>query len=186
VKYNNTEPKKESGALLKSMDEMLQRVKNVKMKGVMEHDFSLVMIEHLQGGIDMSEAYLKRAADEKLKDKAKKMIASQKEEQSILKKYLDGFKGTGKEADAHYKTLTKPVEKSVEDMKEMKLSGDMDKDFAELMIRHHESGIRLAKMPFARGDTNELKEEAKKMVDDREAEIKELKKCSANQRTAAK
>lgn len=64
-----------------------------------------------------------------------------------------------------------------EDMKEMnsmKMSGDMDHDFATMMRRHHQSGIEMAKMQLQSGKDPEMRKIAQKILDGQQKEIEEL------------
>ena len=58
----------------------------------------------------------------------------------------------------------------------MPMSGDVDKDFAAMMIMHHEQAIRMADLQIAHGKNEELKAMARKMRDTQRAEIEKLKK----------
>jgi uncharacterized protein (DUF305 family) len=58
----------------------------------------------------------------------------------------------------------------------MRMSGDVDKDFATMMIMHHQQAIRMADIEIANGKNAELKAMAKKMRESQLAEIEKLKK----------
>lgn len=60
----------------------------------------------------------------------------------------------------------------------MAMTGDVDKDFAAMMIRHHQQGIRMADHEIANGNNAELKAMAKKM---RAAALEEVEKLKEHQ-----
>ena len=60
-------------------------------------------------------------------------------------------------------------------MKGMHRSGDMDKDFAEMMRAHHQDGISMAKMEVKNGMSKELKQMAQKSIDEQQKDITEFK-----------
>lgn len=55
-------------------------------------------------------------------------------------------------------------------------SGDADKDFAMMMVPHHEGAIDMAKLELQHGKDPQLRAMAEKIIAAQEAEIAELKK----------
>ena len=68
------------------------------------------------------------------------------------------------------------MQHGMEDMKTMKMSGDVDKDFAMMMKMHHQQGIEMAKIEQAEGKSPEMKEMAQKIISAQTKEIAELDK----------
>lgn len=62
------------------------------------------------------------------------------------------------------------------DMGAMKMTGNTDRDFAAMMIMHHESGVRMMDIELKHGKNATLKAMAKKMRDQQAKEIEQLKK----------
>ena len=60
-------------------------------------------------------------------------------------------------------------------MKAMHMSGDIDKDFATLMIAHHEGAVDMAKKELVNGMSGKLKQSAQKIIDEQTKEIKAFK-----------
>ncbi len=59
--------------------------------------------------------------------------------------------------------------------KDMKLAGDPDKDFAALLIAHHEDLIFLARTQLEHGADEQLRRVAQKILDEQQKQISELK-----------
>jgi len=59
-------------------------------------------------------------------------------------------------------------------MESMNMKGDMDHDFAEMMIVHHQAAIDMAQQQVDSGQDITLKSFAKKIIEDQSGEIKEL------------
>jgi uncharacterized protein (DUF305 family) len=55
-----------------------------------------------------------------------------------------------------------------------KMKGDVDHDFAEMMIIHHQAAIEMAQQEVNSGHDATLQKMAKKMIEDQTKEIKEM------------
>ena len=62
----------------------------------------------------------------------------------------------------------------MEKMKQMKMTGDTDKDFAMMMKMHHQQALEMAKPEIDHGKSPELKAMARKIVKDQTKEIAQL------------
>ena len=163
-----------SDDLMKPMNDMMDRMNKMKMTSDFDTDFSFIMIEHHQGAIDMTEVLAKSGKDQMLKDMMKKGMAMQKEEQVKLKTLQNkSAKSMDMKMDME---LMKLMDKMMQEMKSMKMSGDIDRDFAMMMIMHHKSAIEMSKSELAKGKSAELKKLAEKMINDQTKEIAELEK----------
>ena len=75
-------------------------------------------------------------------------------------------------------TMAKPAEgmshsmmSGMDNMKKMKSTGDVDKDFAMMMKMHHEGALDMAKIELASGKSPELKKMAKEIIASQTTEI---------------
>jgi uncharacterized protein (DUF305 family) len=57
----------------------------------------------------------------------------------------------------------------------MKMSGDTDHEFAEMMVTHHQAAVDMAQLELTTGNDATLKTMATKMIEDQSREINELK-----------
>ncbi|HZW37737.1 MAG TPA: DUF305 domain-containing protein [Ignavibacteriaceae bacterium] len=62
----------------------------------------------------------------------------------------------------------------VEDMKDMQTMGSPDKDFAQVMIRHHQGVVEMADVELSNGKDSEIKKIAQQIKDSQRKEFEEL------------
>ena len=65
-------------------------------------------------------------------------------------------------------------------MKDMKMTGDFDYDFANTMVVHHQSAIDMAKDVLTKGNNTDVKKMAQNIITAQEAEIAQFKTILAN------
>jgi len=68
--------------------------------------------------------------------------------------------------------------------KDMKLAGDPDRDFAALLIAHHEDLIFLARTQLEHGADEQLRRMAQRILDEQQKQIAELKEWQVRNRQA--
>jgi uncharacterized protein (DUF305 family) len=78
---------------------------------------------------------------------------------------------TGASGDLH-----KAMMDGMKPMHSMQMTGDVDRDFAAMMIKHHEAAVAMAKVEQDKGKNAELKAMAQKMAAQQQKEIDELKR----------
>jgi uncharacterized protein (DUF305 family) len=72
--------------------------------------------------------------------------------------------------------LHKAMMEGMKPMHDMQMTGDVDKDFAAMMIKHHEQAIAMSKIEQDKGKSPELKAMAQKMAAQQQKEIEDLKR----------
>lgn len=180
---NNTEVKKsdtiktitktESDAgmdMMVSMSNMMKNMKSIKMTGDYDIDFASMMIEHHKGAIEMSEIVLKSGKDEKMKSMANTIISMQKEEISKMEDFIKA----SKPVPSGKMDLMSSMKDMDEMMKSMKMYNDPDKDFASMMILHHQGAIMMQEKEIANGKNQEIKKMSKESMNDQRKEISEF------------
>lgn len=68
--------------------------------------------------------------------------------------------------------------------KDMKLTGDPDRDFAAILIAHHEDLVFLARTQLEHGGDRQMRQLAQKLADDTQKQIAELKEWQVRSRQA--
>jgi uncharacterized protein (DUF305 family) len=76
----------------------------------------------------------------------------------------------------HDKEMMAAHKKMMDDMMAMKSTGDPDKDFAMMMVPHHQGAIDMAEVELKYGKDPMLKKMAQEIIDAQKKEIEELKK----------
>jgi uncharacterized protein (DUF305 family) len=155
------------------MDQMMQDMQQMQMTGDPDKDFSAMMKRHHQGAIEMSNVELQQGSDSMLKDMAQKIVDQQSKESTELETFAHAPAST---SDTAFRT------KLMQSMTAMDLQmsghnpgGSIDRNFAAMMIPHHQSAIDMAKAYLGHGKNSKLKSMANKMISDQEREIKTLK-----------
>lgn len=77
--------------------------------------------------------------------------------------------GAGPSRDMH-----RAMMKDMQHMQGMRLSGDMDHDFATMMRQHHQQGINMAEQELRYGKDPKMKALAQKILDGQNKEVAEL------------
>ena len=83
----------------------------------------------------------------------------------------DNTKGESGSQELHQSMMS-----GMEKMHDMKMSGDTDKDFASMMIAHHEQAIEMSKSVLNHGDDPAVQKKAREIIAASEKDIRELKK----------
>ena len=159
--------------MMSSMQPTMHKMQGMNMTGDFDVDFANMMIEHHQGALDMAQMEISGGKDEKMKAMAQKILTDQKKEQQEVRDFVSGYKRSGMKHGEG--ALQKSTSSAMDQMKSMPMSGDMDKDFATMMIHHHEHGVSMAKMEVKNGMSSKLKQMAQKMITKQNQEIKEFK-----------
>jgi uncharacterized protein (DUF305 family) len=172
-KMNMDDMNKSGDDLMGAMNSSMTKMSSMKMSGDFDMDFANMLIEHHQGAIDMSKIEVAKGSDEKMKAMAQNIITKQSEEQSRLKEIVSSSKPSSMKMGEG--EMEKSMSGMMNKMKSMQMSGNVDKDFATMMLSHHEDGISMAKMESKNGMNSKLKQMAQKGITDQQKEISEFK-----------
>lgn len=66
------------------------------------------------------------------------------------------------------------MSQNMEKMQSMRMSGNIDEDFARMMKQHHQSGIEMAEIQARSGKDPEMRKQAEKIIQSQKKEIQEL------------
>lgn len=176
--------------LHQAMEKMMQKMKAIKMTGDPDKDFAAIMIEHHQGAIDMAGIVVKSGKDQKIRSMAQKTLQTQPDDQKKLRKYMQMQHDEGataknnkshsahaqsSDASSHSDQFTSEIKKLMDQMeskmKTMKMSGNVDHDFATMMVGHHQAAIDMANIEAKHGRNTEVKAIAEKIKVDSEKDI---------------
>lgn len=160
--------------ILAAMEKMMDDMHHMEKTGNADYDFAASMKMHHQGAIDMSAAELSVGSDAKLKDMAKKTTEKQQKEISELDQIMAQTKGGAKNY-ADDDQIGKAMMDSMKSMMDMPQStGSPDKDFAQMMVKHHTDGIMMGQAILKHAKSAKLKAMTEMMIADQKMEVKEL------------
>ncbi|ACU07497.1 putative exported protein [Flavobacteriaceae bacterium 3519-10] len=158
--------------MLAEMDEMMREMHSAKFSGNIDADFAEMMADHHDGAVEMSEILLQKGTDAELKDFAAKVVAAQNKEIAILDRFDDAV-GVSAENVAFQKDLQRSMAAMMD--KNIKIHNDIDKDYAQQMIPHHQSAVDMAKVYLKYGKQKELLKLCNDIISTQTSEIDYLK-----------
>ncbi|HEY9044822.1 MAG TPA: DUF305 domain-containing protein [Ohtaekwangia sp.] len=177
------EPDTNNSEIMAIMRNMSDDMKAASLTGDADRDFASMMKMHHQGAIAMANKQLEKGSDAGLKKIARQLITRQTEEVARLDTFLLGHtivaSDSGARFDADLDETMAQMDKSAESQS---LKGNIDRDFATLMIMHHVAAIAMAQSILKYGHDHGLKEMAAKMIEDQNEEIEELRNWINNNR----
>ena len=166
-----------TGSLTGAMAKMMQQMNGGKPIGNTDHDFAHMMMAHHQGAVDMSAVELRDGKDATLRAMAEKITADQKKEITDLDKVADRLDGSAKNyapKDPNDKFQMKMDQSMKPMMAPMTPSGNVDQDYAMMMVGHHTSAVQMAEAEIALGKDAETKKMAQQMIDAQTKEIQQF------------
>lgn len=159
--------------MMDSLHAMMNRMESMTPTNDPEIDFPKMMIMHHQGAINMGNVQIAEGKNDSLKRFSQKMVSMQEMEIDELQ---DIF-----ESETENNAVPEFTQEQMDHMMKMDqiadvqlITGDIDNDFATLMILHHNSAIENSESYLKHGTNDALKEMAHEMIDAQKKEIKEL------------
>jgi uncharacterized protein (DUF305 family) len=168
-----TTPSHEDNRMMKEMHQMMSMMDTMNMSGDPDTHFAKMMKMHHKGAINMSKIITSEGKDAFIKSMADKMITEQTKEISELDSFLINHisQAENKEFNMKMETSMMKMHKSAD---LQYLNGNLDHDFATLMVPHHQSAIEMADLVIHYGHETAIAKMAAKMKEDQEKEIGEL------------
>ena len=159
--------------MMDTMHAMMSRMEAMPKTNDPEIDFVKMMMMHHQGAINMANVELQDGKNDSLKRTAQKIINEQQAEiqqfntilatltvdnsdPTFTMEQMDNMMKGGKTADVQL------------------ITGDIDNDFATLMMVHHQSAIDNASAYLHHGNNTQIKTMATNIVNSQTMEIEEL------------
>lgn len=159
--------------LMDSMHAMMDRMMAMPKTNDPEMDFSKMMLMHHQGAINMSNVQLQAGTNDSLKRTAQKIISEQQAEIQQFNTILTGSTVDNSDPSFSMEQMDNMM-KSAKVADIQIITGDIDNDFATLMIVHHQGAIDNASAYLHHGNNAQLKTMATKIVNAQLMEIQEL------------
>jgi uncharacterized protein (DUF305 family) len=155
------------------MHQMMSKMDTMHKTNDPEIDFSNMMKMHHQGAIDMANLELEQGKSDSLKRSAQKIINEQQAEIQQFTTILTTL--TVDNSDPFFtQEQTDNMMKGGKIADEQIITGDIDNDFATLMIVHHQGAIDNASAYLHHGNNTQLKTMANNIIMSQTKEIAEL------------
>ncbi len=142
-------------------------------------DFIYEMIPHHEAAVSMSENVLTYGQNDKVKQLAKNIIKEQLvgiEKMEALEKQLKLNPKVNKLAEKSYlKAYQGIYQKMITAMEDAKPTGNIDKDFLEEMIPHHEGAIKMGANILKYTQNKELKSIVQHIIVTQKKQAREMK-----------
>jgi uncharacterized protein (DUF305 family) len=159
-------------SMMTMMTAMMDNMKGMTSSGNPDNDFANMMKAHHLGAIEMAQLEVAQGTNAEMKAMAQKMIDDQQVEVAEFNTFLSSHSPHGG-GDAFFKESMALMNNMKMDMDH---SGSIDKQFAQMMIPHHQSAVDMSKAYIKQGAHEEkLKRMANAIIASQEKEIGELK-----------
>lgn len=159
--------------LMMKMHSMMDTMMATPMPGDPDHHFAKMMQLHHRGAINMADIILTEGKDTTIKRIAQVMKQKQLQEIADLQSFLNSHTPHAENPEFKMK-MEQSMEKMGRNADLQIINGDVDHDFATLMIFHHQSAIEMADLVIHYGHEATIKNMAEMMKADQEMEIAEL------------
>lgn len=163
------------------MNTMMDDMHAQKSTGNNDVDFAQMMLVHHQGAVKMAELQIDKGGSEPLKEFSRNVVKTQMAEIDSFKRILAVTSPvlSGKESE-----FQKEMMKSMQPMmgSHNHQSKDIDTDFVELMIPHHQGAVDMAKAYLKFGTNVELKKISQSIIQTQSKEIDWLNEWLKNKK----
>ncbi len=163
----------DDSALMTKMHEVMADMNAMNMTNDPDLDFANMMIMHHQGAIEMANYELQNGSDTQMKAMAQSIIDTQQQEIQQMQAVLNGM--AADETDTSFAMeLMMSMEKMDTTADTQLITGNVDHDFAKLMIVHHQAALDNASAYLHHGGSTTLTNMANMMVEMQNQEIIDL------------
>lgn len=163
----------DSSTLMGKMHAMINQMQAMMMSNDPDLDFVNMMIMHHQGAIDMANYELQNGTNGQMKTIAQNIITTQQQEIQEMQSIINGM--AADETDTAFAMeLMNSMEKMDVTADTQILTGNVDHDFAILMIVHHQAALDNASAYLHHGNNTQLRNMANMMAEMQTQEIIEL------------
>jgi uncharacterized protein (DUF305 family) len=160
----------EGNKVLMEMHEMLDTINVIPTPGDPDHHFAMMMILHHEGAINMANVVLKEGCDAIIRKMANLIVQKQTMEIAELRAFLTGHLAGAVNLEFNMK-MEMTMDVMDQDTSQQPVIGNIDHDFATLMISHHQSAMQMADLIIQYGHDPYMMNLAQEIRDDMEIEI---------------
>ena len=158
---------------------MMKAMNAAPNTGNVNLDFVLEMIPHHEGGINMAKAIVKYGSNPEVKKIAENIITSQEAQIPIMKQLKAKFEkekpSSKADSEEYLEEYNKVKDKMFKEMQGVEITNNIDANFLQEMIYHHEGAIGMAKDILKYTKDPELRKLAENIVTTQSKGVEEMK-----------
>lgn len=142
VASGSTRPLSQHNAdMMQPMDEMIQRIESLRLTGDFDYDFVSMLIEHNRGANGMAKLEIEKGTDQQLQQMARRIISRNQIAETKLVEFLKVNNPIEVKDDSGilHHAFQDAIANTVVRMRGLIMTANIDKDFAMMMIPHHET-----------------------------------------------
>ncbi|NML21349.1 DUF305 domain-containing protein [Pseudoflavitalea sp. G-6-1-2] len=171
--------------MMQAMHSMAEEMHHASMHGDPDHHFCRMMQLHHAGAINMGNLVIEEGNNQTIAELAGAIIQKQKDEIAAMQVYLNSHHSMPHSEHAAFNSAMRTVmDKMEQQAASEELTGDIDHDFAVLMVHHHQAAIEMADLIIQYGSDAGIKKMAGEIRIDQEAEVEALLKWLNERRQA--
>jgi uncharacterized protein (DUF305 family) len=166
-------------SLRDTVQQLAQQLDTVRRIGCWDEDFARLMAIHHTGAQRLAAVEVSQGRDSTLRALAQHVLKGHERDNDVLTLALARQPPSGQEyRPGNVKDpFVRRIAAALAPLRQLPpTSGPIDADFATLMQVHHQSGVALAQAELAFGKDAELKDAARRIVQDEQAEVKQYQR----------
>ncbi|MDX2001392.1 MAG: DUF305 domain-containing protein [Chitinophagales bacterium] len=164
----------DDNVMMQKMHAIMDEMTDMTMTHDPDIDFAAMMKMHHEGAIEMAELEKASGDDSQLKTMAQNIIDAQTAEIAMLDAWL-GDNPTVGSMDMDFMQEMEDMNGEMDRQADLQIiTGDVDEDFATLMIIHHQSAVDMASAYLHHGTDTQLSQMARDIKSAQPAEIEAL------------
>ncbi|MBS5884262.1 MAG: DUF305 domain-containing protein [Clostridium sp.] len=158
---------------------MMKAMNAAPNTGNVNLDFVLEMIPHHEGGINMAKAIVKYGSNPEVKKIAENIITSQEAQIPIMQQLKAKFEkekpSSKADSEKYLEEYNKVKDKMFKEMQGVEITNNVDANFLQEMIYHHEGAIGMAKDILKYTKDPELRKLAENIATTQSKGVEEMK-----------
>jgi uncharacterized protein (DUF305 family) len=159
-------PPREENEFLITMNKMNARIDSLALSGHADEDFALVMVRHHQAAIDLANLELQKGDDDGMKSIAQKILNTKTAEKDSMTLWLVGRNPTRNATGERFDSVMTATFEKYRNLDAVNITGDADKDFAEVMTIHNKTTAEVGQSIVQLGHHDDMKAWARQMAVD--------------------
>ncbi len=164
----------DQNAMMKIMHDMMMDMGMMTSTMDPDNDFAMMMKMHHQGAIMMAQKELASGSNAEMKTFAQNVVTAQQAEITQLNTFLAAHPAVGPMVMGFHTESMESMDKMDRAADLRVITGNTDRDFAQLMQDHHQSAVEMAQSELKYGRTTSMKALAQQIIDEQTMEIKTL------------